>query len=157
MYTSFEVSRFRGIKHLQLRDLGQINLLTGLNNVGKTTLLESLFVHAGGYNAALVMKLNVFRGIESVKVEWAVSSRSPWRQLFHEFNEDLPIELKGREAGSRCVIVDVVDRNYVIVTGPPEVTGVRRRRVNMSHLQPLDEVVEISRNASDENIAKLLG
>ena len=67
------------------------------------------------------------------------------------------VKLKGREAEKRCVIVDVVDRNYVIVTGPPEVTGVRRRRVNMSHLQPLDEVIEISRNASDEEIAKLLG
>jgi large subunit ribosomal protein L14e len=67
------------------------------------------------------------------------------------------VKLKGREAGNRCVIVDVVDRNYVIVTGPPEVTGVRRRRVNMSHLQPLDEVVEISKNASDEEIAELLG
>ncbi len=67
------------------------------------------------------------------------------------------VKLKGREAEKRCVIVDVVDRNYVIVTGPPEVTGVRRRRVNMSHLQPLDEVIEISKNASDEEIAKLLG
>ncbi len=67
------------------------------------------------------------------------------------------VKLTGREAGSRCVIVDVVDRNYVIVTGPLEVTGVRRRRVNMSHLQPLDEVIEISRNASDEEIAALLG
>lgn len=66
------------------------------------------------------------------------------------------VKLKGREAEKRCVIVDVVDRNYVIVTGPPEVTGVRRRRVNMSHLQPLDEVIEISRNASDEKIAELL-
>ena len=67
------------------------------------------------------------------------------------------MKLKGREAGSRCVIVDVVDKNYVIVTGPPEVTGVRRRRVNMSHLQPLDKVIEISRNASDDEIAGLLG
>jgi large subunit ribosomal protein L14e len=67
------------------------------------------------------------------------------------------LKLKGREEGSRCVIVDVVDRNYVIITGPPEVTGVRRRRVNMSHLQPLDEVIEISKNASDEEIAALLG
>ena len=67
------------------------------------------------------------------------------------------LKLKGREEGSRCVIVDIVDRNYVIVTGPLEVTGVRRRRVNMSHLQPLDEVIEISRNASDEEIAALLG
>ncbi len=66
------------------------------------------------------------------------------------------VKLTGREAGSRCVVVDVVDRNYVIVTGPLEVTGVRRRRVNMSHLQPLDEVIEISRNASDEEIAALL-
>jgi large subunit ribosomal protein L14e len=66
------------------------------------------------------------------------------------------LKLKGREAGSRCVIVDVVDRNYVIVTGPPEVTGVRRRRVNMSHLQPLDEVIEIRRNAPDDEIAGLL-
>ena len=66
------------------------------------------------------------------------------------------VKLKGREAGNRCVIVDVIDRNYVIVTGPPEITGVRRRRVNMSHLQPLDEVVEISKNASDEEIAGLL-
>ena len=66
------------------------------------------------------------------------------------------VKLKGREAGNRCVIVDVIDRNYVIVTGPPETTGVRRRRVNMSHLQPLDEVVGISRNASDEETARLL-
>jgi len=66
------------------------------------------------------------------------------------------VKLTGREVGSRCVIVDVVDKNYVIVTGPLEVTGVRRRRVNMSHLQPLDEVIEISRNASDETIAALM-
>ena len=66
------------------------------------------------------------------------------------------VKLTGREAGSRCVIVDVIDSNYVIVTGPLEVTGVRRRRVNMDHLQPLAEVVEISRNASDEEITVLL-
>jgi large subunit ribosomal protein L14e len=67
------------------------------------------------------------------------------------------IKLKGREAGRRCVIVDVIDRNYVMVSGPFERTGVRRRRVNMSHLEPLDEVVEIPRNASDQEIIDLLG
>jgi len=66
------------------------------------------------------------------------------------------IKLTGREAGSRCVIVDVIDRNYVVVTGPKERTGVKRRRVNMNHLRPLDEVLEISRNASDEEVMCLL-
>ena len=65
------------------------------------------------------------------------------------------VKLTGREAGSRCVIVDVIDRNYVMVTGPEELTGVRRRRVNLSHLSPLDETVDISRNASDDEIAAL--
>ena len=65
------------------------------------------------------------------------------------------VKLTGREAGSRCVIVDVIDRNYVMVTGPEELTGVRRRRVNLSHLRPLDETVDIPRNASDDEIAAL--
>jgi large subunit ribosomal protein L14e len=67
------------------------------------------------------------------------------------------VKLTGREAGNRCVIVDVIDRNYVLVTGPQEMTGVRRRRVNMSHLRPLDERVDIARNASDDEILKILG
>jgi len=67
------------------------------------------------------------------------------------------VKLSGREAGKRCVIVDVVDRNYVIVTGPPSLTGVRRRRVNMNHIKPLDEMIDISRNASDEDIITKLG
>ena len=66
------------------------------------------------------------------------------------------VKLTGREAGSRCVIVDVIDRNYVVVTGPIELTGVRRRRVNMNHLQPTEDSVDISRNASDEDITVLL-
>ena len=62
------------------------------------------------------------------------------------------VKLSGRETGKKCVIVDIVDRNYVIVTGPPELTGVRRRRVNMNHIHPLEEKIDIPRNASDEEI-----
>ena len=67
------------------------------------------------------------------------------------------LKLKGREAAKRCVVVDVIDRNYVMVTGPFDLTGVKRRRVNMSHLRPLDEVIEIPRNASDQEIIDILG
>ena len=63
------------------------------------------------------------------------------------------IKTSGREAGEKCVIVDVIDRNYVLVAGPK----VKRRRVNMNHLKPLDETVSIQKNASDEEIAGALG
>ncbi len=66
------------------------------------------------------------------------------------------VKLVGRESGKRCVIVDVMDRNYVLVTGPKGVTGVKRRRVNVNHLRPLDEKIDIPRNASDEEVAAAL-
>lgn len=55
---------------------------------------------------------------------------------------------QGREKGEMCVIVDLVDRNYVVVAGP----NVKRRRVNMDHIVPLDEIVNIQRDATDEEV-----
>ncbi len=63
----------------------------------------------------------------------------------------------GREAGKKCVIVDVIDKNFVLVTGPKSVTGVKRRRVNVNHLDITEETVKIKRGASDEEIAQALG
>jgi large subunit ribosomal protein L14e len=66
------------------------------------------------------------------------------------------IKTTGRDAGGRCVVVDVIDRNFVLVTGPKSVTGVRRRRVNLNHLRPLDEKIEIEKGATDEEVAAAL-
>ena len=63
---------------------------------------------------------------------------------------------KGRETGKRCVIIDVMDKSFVLVTGPKKITGVKRRRVNIAHLQLLQEKIDISRSASDEEITSVL-
>ena len=62
-------------------------------------------------------------------------------------------KVQGREKGKRCVVIDVIDRNFVVVTGP----GVKRRRVNMNHIIPLDETINIQRNATDEEVNSQLG
>lgn len=66
------------------------------------------------------------------------------------------IKLRGREAGRKCVIVDVIDNNYVLITGPKMLTGVKRRRVNIRHVEPLDKKVEVGKGASDEEVVKSL-
>ncbi|MHA1626796.1 MAG: 50S ribosomal protein L14e [Candidatus Asgardarchaeia archaeon] len=66
------------------------------------------------------------------------------------------VKTMGREAGRKCVIVDLVDKNYVIVAGPKDVSGVRRRRVNIKHLEPTDVVLEIEAGASDDDVKKAL-
>jgi large subunit ribosomal protein L14e len=67
------------------------------------------------------------------------------------------VKLNGREAGQKCVIVDVIDKNFVLVTGPRKVTGVRRRRTNVKHLEPTDDAIEIKKGASDDDVSKAIG
>jgi AAA15 family ATPase/GTPase len=39
------IHQFRGLKNLELRDLGTINLLVGANNSGKTSVLEAIAIY----------------------------------------------------------------------------------------------------------------
>lgn len=39
------IHQFRGLKALELKELGQINLLVGVNNSGKTSVLEALSIY----------------------------------------------------------------------------------------------------------------
>lgn len=66
------------------------------------------------------------------------------------------VKIRGREAGRKCVIVGIIDQNYVLVTGPKSLTGVRRRRVNINHVEPLDRKIDIRPEASDEEVLKAI-
>ena len=47
MYRSFSIKNFRCFDELTVEGMGRINLIAGKNNVGKTALLEALWVHHG--------------------------------------------------------------------------------------------------------------
>ena len=66
------------------------------------------------------------------------------------------VKQAGRENGKKCVVIDVMDKSFVLVTGPKKVTGVKRRRVNINHVMPLQEKIEVKRGASDEEVAQVL-
>jgi len=62
----------------------------------------------------------------------------------------------GRLAGRKCVIVDIIDENFVLITGPKEITGVKRKRSNVKHLIPTPEKIDIPKGASDEEVKAAL-
>jgi len=66
------------------------------------------------------------------------------------------VKVAGRESGRKCVIVDVMDKSFVVVTGPKKVTGVKRRRVNINHVAPTEDVIPIKRGASDDEVAQMI-
>ncbi len=59
----------------------------------------------------------------------------------------LCIKIAGRDAGGKCVVVDVLDDNYVMVDGQ-----VRRRKCNINHLELLNDVIKIEKGASHEAV-----
>ena len=65
------------------------------------------------------------------------------------------VKTAGRETAKKCVILGFVDKNFVLVTGAG-LSGVRRRSANLKHLVPVDKVVKIKENASDEDVAKAI-
>lgn len=67
------------------------------------------------------------------------------------------VKTVGRDARKNCVVVDILDKNFVLVTGPEALTGVRRRRVNIKHLEPTTEQVKVKRAATDEEVMAALG
>lgn len=57
------------------------------------------------------------------------------------------IKTAGRNAGNYCVIVDVIDKNFVLIDG-----NVKRRKCNIKHLEPLSLIVKIKKGASTSSV-----
>ncbi|EKF85926.1 50S ribosomal protein L14e [Methanobacterium formicicum] len=56
------------------------------------------------------------------------------------------MKISGREAGEKCVIVEIIDDKFVEVVG----SAVKNRRCNIKHLEPLDQVIEIKSEDPEE-------
>ncbi len=59
------------------------------------------------------------------------------------------VKIAGRDAGKKAVVVEQLDNTYVLIDG-----ATRRRKVNIRHLEPLDQVLELSAGAAHEDVEK---
>ena len=52
MLNSLNIKNYRNLKELKINSLGRVNLITGKNNTGKSTLLEAVAIYAtkGDFN-----------------------------------------------------------------------------------------------------------
>ncbi|MDR2874165.1 MAG: 50S ribosomal protein L14e [Methanobrevibacter sp.] len=50
------------------------------------------------------------------------------------------VKTAGREAGEKCVILEIVDENFVEIVG----NSVKNRRCNINHLEPIEKSIEVS-------------
>lgn len=68
-FERIEIDNFRGIKHLALDNVKQINLFVGKNNCGKSSVLDAIFLLTGFSNPVLNFRINQFRDYDTFDEE----------------------------------------------------------------------------------------
>lgn len=95
MLESLSIKNFRCFKEFKIDSLSKINLITGKNNVGKTALLEAIFLMLGSNNADIPLRLNVLRG--AIPANMTADANELWGWLFYNRAINLPIALACKE------------------------------------------------------------
>ena len=94
MLTRLEIRGFRAFDELIVPRLSRINLLTGRNNSGKTTLLEALFLLSGGGNPQMALNANVVRGVNLAA--GPAMADTFWKPIFTAFDMSRTVEIQAR-------------------------------------------------------------
>ena len=93
MLEKIAIRHFRGFRELEMARMGRLNLLTGRNNAGKTSLLEAVFLLSGGGNARMAVAANVVRTVTGSRdAVFPVM----WRPLFHGLKARMPASIAVR-------------------------------------------------------------
>ena len=87
MYRSFKVKNFRGLRKLEIDSLERVNLIAGKNNVGKTALLEALWIHSSPNDPFTAVMANHWRRRDTKILPETLN------QLFWQFDTEGGIEL----------------------------------------------------------------
>lgn len=101
MYSKFHIKKYKCIEDLELKSLSTINLISGKNNTGKSSILEALYIYANGGNlSAIFSNFNIPQirpALSFFQKEIDMDVIDLYKSIFHnrEFktNEEEGIEL----------------------------------------------------------------
>ena len=109
--SDFTIENLRHISHLNISPLARVSLVGGKNGVGKTTLLEAIWLFTGPNYPSLTARVGQFRGFVDPRNELFFAN------LFPHFQTDRAIKLRatrnGREEPSELTIT--VSKNNVVL------------------------------------------
>ena len=113
---ALKIRGFRGLSSLDLDGLGTFNILLGANDVGKTSILEAIFILSGSANMQLPLQIQTFRN-------YGVREFADLYALFHkllEFSREQHLQIFAT-THSREILKALKD-----VLNSPEFSGYRQ-------------------------------
>jgi len=113
------IRNFKCFEKLTIPELGRITLIGGRNNIGKTALLEALFLFLDRYRPDMILRQYGWRGIEGVLSE----PNAMWAPIFHNFDIDKEMIIVAAIDGRQQEVKFKFNPNYrpqtAISTTPP--------------------------------------
>jgi AAA15 family ATPase/GTPase len=94
MLRSFTLKNFRCFQNLTLEPLERVNLIAGKNNVGKTSLLEAIFIFINPNNPESLFQVNRLRGLTRIS---KIEDIEEMKGFFFDQDVDKIIELSSIE------------------------------------------------------------
>lgn len=94
MFTLLQVRNFRAFDDLKIDRLSRINLVTGRNNSGKTTLLEAIFLLSSGGNPQVALSASAVRRADLAAAP--AVAETFWKPMFAALDMEKTVEIAGR-------------------------------------------------------------
>jgi AAA15 family ATPase/GTPase len=108
MISKLNITGFKGFSRLELPRLSRITLLGGRNNVGKTSILEALFMFHDRLNPQMILRQFAWRGVGSI----AFDPDSMWAPIFHDYDINKKIIISAVVNGDKEEMTIVFNPHY---------------------------------------------
>lgn len=114
MITDVSIDNFKVLKKAEINGLKRLSLLSGRNNVGKSTLLEAIFLYLDHSDINSFSKLAAFRG--------SIPSGADglWKTLFYQMNLENSIRISITDDNITGILEYRKDSNYL----PTNLSGI---------------------------------
>lgn len=144
---SLVIDTFRGVRNLEMTDLADINILTGDNNCGKTSVLEIL--KSTEMPESLKMWVSAIRNDKNVPVSLGYSYYEGFQDLFNIDDECKEIKYSIKRSDGEVTTVRVMgeeNEESLTVREIDEIDGVNRDWGSDGNIENSDEmIVDVSK------------
>jgi len=127
MITGFEIKGFKGLAHLFIPQLTRITLVGGKNNVGKTSLLEAVFLFFDRINPQMLTNQFARRGVSVLPLE----PDAMWAPIFHDYEMKKEISISVTSVNSTETMSIKFNPNYTPSLVRAKTTGQRGQQLQI--------------------------
>ena len=144
MLTDIEVKNFRGFRSLEMNDLGRVTLIGGRNGVGKTALLEALWILSGPDLPELGERINEMRGLPSFDPD------SVFHNIFFDYDIEsrIKISAQGDWEGSSTRVLEI------FLQERQQIDAIRHDNFNDSNSVPIERLTRPQFESETEIVFK---